>query len=60
MAVAELSHAGQQFVESPSQKAWPLSFVPENRSGLVSEELISIASHELNHAFVALEYGVPI
>jgi hypothetical protein len=41
-------------------KQWPLFFVPENRSGLVSPELMGVASHELNHALVALAYGVPI
>lgn len=60
MAVAESSRPIQQFVETPFRKVMPLSFVPENRSGLVSQESISVASHELNHALVALAYGVSI
>lgn len=60
MAVAELNRPTQQFVETPLKKVMPLSFVPENRSGLISRESISVASHELNHVLVALEYGVPI
>lgn len=41
-----------------SQAPLPLSYIPEKRG--VSPYSVGIASHELNHALAAFEYGAPV
>ena len=58
MARAEVIQPKQ--VESFRAIRLPLSFVPEAKNRITSPDIVSVASHELNHALVALAHGIPI
>lgn len=61
MAIAETIRPTPARVEFSRVNMPLLHIVPERHiRGVPSPELVSVAGHELNHALVALAYGVPI
>lgn len=60
MAIAEIARSIQEIRQEPPKKVMSLSFVPEPRNRITSSDLVSVASHELNHALIAWACRVAI